>query len=82
MWIVMSTPTDTSKSMSKAERTYTVALGVLAGLYVIGIVSLTTLMNRPDFDIRGRFAFSLTRNMEVCFVVLRHHSGGYSVAQV
>ena len=33
------------------------------------MVSLTTLMNRPGIDERGRWALSLARNTEACFLV-------------
>ncbi len=51
------------------DRIYTTILAAFSGFVLFGLISLTTLMNRPGIDERGRWALSLARNMEACFLV-------------
>ena len=51
------------------DRIYTTILGAFWGFVLLGMVSLTTLMNRPGIDDKGRWALSLARNTEACFLV-------------
>jgi hypothetical protein len=66
----MDAPADQHVNPSKAERTYSIALGVLTGFNIFGIISLNAVMNRHGMDDSGRAGLSLARNMDVCFIVL------------